>query len=287
MAQLLSEVEEYVNVLYFGVQGTGKTTHMARLSQLGKVVHVDAEGGLKPTALKKRGVNLDNVEVERPRTYEQFEKLYWSLKGRLEDGEPIVGISFDSFTEVQALMVGEAVDTRIAKLTKAGQEVDPFTMDREDYNRWSQQARKLTRMFRDLPVHVSWSALSKRQVGDDGVLFIPALSPAFAVDLKGYVDLVCYTVTAENPAVRGGVEYLGVFRRVKTYEGKDRYAVTPVVMADPSWDRLVALVRGQLDLAKDPAQQAYLQRIRGGGAEYRVDVELQEAEANSDDPDDA
>lgn len=265
----LDDETTFLNALYYGLPGSTKTTSMASLANVGPIVYVDFESGLKARALKNRGINTDNIIVERPQNYKQLEALYWDLKGQVEDGGPNapIGVVFDSYTELQAMLVGEAVGNRVLKAEasgKTGEVADEFFTDRNDYGTWTAQARKLTRMFRDLPIHTAFGALLKTDVdANSGVLTrVPQLTAAFRNDIMGYVDVICATVAnAEQD------EYLGIFRTVRTYQGKDRLDFTPPVLATPTFDRLLALFNGELDLATDPAQVAYVTRVAKAKAE--------------------
>lgn len=264
--QSLFDQEDQLKVLYYGAQGTWKTTHMARLAHLGRVIYINAEAGLKRLPLRKLGVPLDRITPVKCLDYDEYDALYWQVKANLEDHEPgdparIVGVNMDSFTEIQKALVGNVVGKRVDKATRAGktgEAIDPFFTDRDDYGKMTEQCRLLTRRFRDLPCHVGFSALEKRMVEGDGVKMMPALTPAFTTDLMGYVDMVCYTNVVSHED--GRTEGLGVFRPVGKYAGKDRYGVTPIVMADPSMDRLVGLINETLELDSDPAQIAYATR---------------------------
>lgn len=268
---LLSDTDETAKVLYYGHHGSGKTSNMAALAKLGKIWYIDAESGLKQRPLRALGIPTENIEVKRPRRYDEYEEVYWDLKEVLEkDKEPVIGLSLDSYTEFQAQMVGEARHRRVTKNIAKGKKdenIDPFFTDRDDYAKWTTQARDLTRMFRDLPIHVSMGALQRRDVSTGPLLLTPDLSEKFRNDLMGYVDMVCSTVIAESKYALDpeGIEYLGIFRNVKQFVGKDRFKCTPVVLSNPSMDRIVALLNDELDLKKDPAQKAYLKRMAEKG----------------------
>lgn len=268
----LSDERETLNVLYVGEQGRGKTTAMASMAHLGDIIYVDYESGLKATALKKMGIPIDNIDVRRPKTYDEIEKLYWETKALLDENpHAIAGMVFDSYTELQAILVEHAVVDRVNKEIKketnsqSPENADPFFTGRNDYGKWTNQARKLTRKFRDLPCHIAFGTLEKRDTESGFVKLLPQLTQAFRTDMLGYVDMVAHMITTESDYVNNedGIEYLGIMRGIKMYCGKDRFSVTPKVLANPSFDRLVALLEGKLDLSgtSDPAQTAYKTRM--------------------------
>lgn len=268
--QMLDDVLDTLNVLYVGPQGHGKTTAMAMLSHLGRVVYIDMEGGLKKVALKRLGVRTDNIERYVPRSYDEFEGLYWDCAERLaQDPMAITGICIDSVTDQQEKFLETSVIDRVAKeaskpITKQNPEVlNPHWTSRDDYGIWTNQARKLTRKFRDLPTNVAFGTLERREVSSAGVKLVPQLTQAYRTSVLGYVDIVAHMVTAENPYSPNadGIEYLGIMRGVGMFSGKDRFGLTPRVLANPSMDRLIAIIYGELDLDNDPHQQAYLKRM--------------------------
>lgn len=270
MASLADQID-YLNALYIGPHGHGKTTAMARMAHLGKIVYVDYESGLKAGPLQRLGVPLEKIEVQRPKTYEQMEDLYWAVKGNLDDYEPgdperIVGMVFDSYTELQAMLVKASVMKRVNKelrKTETAQKdtlKDQFFTAQDDYGYWTNQARHLTRMFRDLECHIAFGTLQRRD--DDGHL-VPDLTEKIRNDIMGYVDMIAHMVITESPYVDNPdrIEYLGIMRGINQYSGKDRFGVTPVVLANPSFNRLVHLMNERLDLSTDPEQLAYDRRM--------------------------
>lgn len=266
MTRSLADQTEYVKALLYGEQGTGKTTALASMARLGRVIYIDAESGLKSRPLRDLGVPVEDIEVYRPRAYDEYDKLYWDVKEELEDGlagklpagkKPIAGVVFDSFTEIQKSLIEQIVEKRVERKTKQGMESDPFFTERDDYGRMTEQVRRLTRRFRDLPCHIGFGALQKREVESDGVVYLPALTPAFMTDLMGYVDIiVCHSVTHDY----GTPEYVGVTKPIGKFRGKDRFNALPTTLANPTFDRLVELVNDDLDIATDDNQNEFLRR---------------------------
>lgn len=268
LGQPLDETETWVKALYYGNPGSAKTTAMATLANLGPMVAVDFEGqGWLKEPLRKRGVNVENVRVFRPRSYDELEQVYWECVGMLENGE-LLGVAIDHMSELEAILVRDASIDRIKRArrklllngsTEAREQAEllsEFVTELADYGVWTNQARKLTRLFRDLPCHVAFGA----HVRTEQAKFVPALTEKFRNDLMGSMNMVCATTSVE---MNGGVEYLGTFREMDRYVGKDRYDVTKPKMVHPHMDRLVKLVRGELDLDTDPVTQAFKQRIGG------------------------
>lgn len=266
----LQDEKQFVNILYYGEPGVGKTTALAHMASMGKVIFVDAESGLKSGPLKRLGIPTENIIPRRVISYPEMEKLHHELKERLTD-EPgsIAGVVLDSLSEIQ-----RAILEQDAK--------NPLELSQRDYGTNTQELRLLIRHFRDLPCHVGFTTHVRRdQDEDDGtVRYGPSLTPAVGGDLLGYVDLVCYMRAL--PRAGGGDEpdVVGAFRPVGKYKAKDRFGALPPVLYDPSFPRVAAYVDGtylreaQLEADQsddvpaglDPEQYDYRQRVAAAKA---------------------
>ena len=258
MAQVkasLADQREMVKILYYGDPGSGKTSAMASAAALGNVVYVDAESGLKRGPLARLGVAVDKIEPYNTITFDGLESLYWEIKGRLDnDPTSVAAVIIDSITEAQKILLEQIVSKAVTKATARGMERDPFQIDRADWGVNTEQMRRLARRFRDLPCHIAFGALSKREVDDDGsVIYSPALTPAFQTDLMGYVDVVIHTGIRE---IGGQQFYIGTTKPVGKYLGKDRFGILPSAMVNPTLNRVVAYVNGDLTQDSDPLQKA-------------------------------
>lgn len=276
--QSLDEMEEFLNILYYGESGSGKTSAAAAMAHLGIVYLVDAESGAKAKPLRGLGIPTENIRPIKVSGYQDLDKFYWFLKQELEDqpAGSIAGVVFDSITEIHDQLIRAQVDVRhgkaLKKVTnKAGvqiQEVDDneFQVELQDRGIVTEQLRTLTRRFRDLPCHTAWVALAKREVdpNGEGVVYLPLLPPKFGGQLRGFVDVVGYMVKV--PEVEDASGYLGVFRDTGRFKGKDRLGALPPVMADPALHRVVSVIFDETDLGTDPAHSAYLDRVRSAAA---------------------
>jgi len=243
----LSEQKDMLKILYYGEAGSGKTTALASMAKLGRILVVDAESGLKQRPLKELGIPVENIEVFSDTSLEGMEELYHDLRAELhEDPTTYVGVVIDSITEIQKKLQEQVMAQAVLKSQRKGIERDRFRVYQDDWNTLSSQMRLLIRGFRDLPCHVGFSALERRDQDDDGVVqYGPATTPAVAGDLKGYVDIGCY-MKVQNERKGGETEeYTGVFRPVGKFWAKDRFHAVPRVMMDPSVDRVYQYVTGQ------------------------------------------
>lgn len=265
MANMLSDTSEPLNVLYYGDGGTGKTSHMAAMARLGRVLSVNAESGVKARALRKLGIPVQNIEVfPDPARGEDvslrgLEDLYRRIASALiRDPQAYVGVFWDSITEIYKKLLEAVVARGVIQAARAGRERDPFFIERGDYGIMTEQVRSLMRKYRDLPCHFAVSALARREQDNDGaVVYQPAVTPALQSDMIGWMDIVCHTSVA---IVNDEEEYRGLFRPHGKYRGKDRLRAVPKWLIDPTFDRLLMYVDEELDVDSDPVMQAGRER---------------------------
>jgi hypothetical protein len=255
-----AEITEFAKILYYGPPGSGKTTDLASMANLGTVVHIDAESGLKPTALKRRGIEIANIESFPDRnngetiSYDDLDGLYWECKDRLEEAPgSIVGIMWDSVTETQKLLLETIVAKGVEKAERKGVEREPFSTYKEDWGVVTEQMRQLIRNFRDLPCHIGFAGLPRRDQDDDGtVKYGVAMSPALQTDLHGYVDVICMCEAIGVPGWKDGEMFIGRFRAGGKYEVKDRFGVLPTELVDPTMERVIQYINEELTADTDP-----------------------------------
>lgn len=270
----LDDTTEYLSVMYYGVEGTGKTTDsllMSTLPEPGIVVAVNAEGGMKKGALTAMGVDTSRI-MAYPRpgeriTFEGLERLFFQLSARLAaDPGSVLGVVWDSVTDI----VQEILDQRVESVVQTQQEIvarnkgarpgnirlrDRFDNDRDDYRYMSNQVRSLLRKYRYLPCHFVVTALMRRDEDEvtKRVMYGPAVTPALQTDLLGYVDMVLNCQVAE---IGDASVYFATTIPTRTTRGKDRLHVLPTPeLVNPSFDRLVAYTRGELSADTDPEQK--------------------------------
>lgn len=257
----LRDNKEYIRVLMYGREGSGKTTSALRASTGGKTLIIDAEGGLKQKALAKRGVDVDNVVVftppnGEPLTHAHLNSAYRQVQADLaKDPDSWYAVVIDSASDIVTSMVHHVSDDRVTKARERGveiDEVDEFFTDRSDYGTMAKMFRDVLRKFRDLPCHLVITALERRDVDEDtgAVMYGPAVSPALVTDLTGYMDLVL----ACQAANEDGKPFRAATSRTKRYRAKDRLGVLPAVLVDPFFDRIAQYVDGTLTPDTDPIQ---------------------------------
>jgi hypothetical protein len=259
VAQALTDVVDPLNLLYFGDGGTGKTTHLCHMADRGKILVVNAESGVKRRALERCGVDVANIEVWPEKgekiTYAGLEAEWLRIREALnKDEDAYVGMVWDSITEIYKILLDDVIEAGAATVARTGKARDP----RADYGEMSDQVRRLVRKCRDLPCHFGASALTRRDVDDDGaVVYRPAITPALQTDLYGWFDIVVYTtlVDVENEDGQDTEQYRGLSRPAGKFRGKDRYKILPKALVDPTFDRILSYVEEDLDANNDPIMQ--------------------------------
>lgn len=267
----LDEQSDFLNILYYGNEGTGKTTHLATMANLGPIVYINAESGAKKRPLVRHGINVANIKVfpkaGQPLTFDLLEKLFWKMNSDLDDDPTAwAGVAWDSLTEIHQVLLANIAEINEGKMTKAGMEVERFFKSRDYYGTMTEQMRFLLRRFRDLPCHFGATALMRRDQDEDGeVSYGPAVTPALQNDLLGFVDLAALT---EIKQIGGEDEYRGTFRPKAKYRAKERLAgAVPKQLVNPTFERVLAYYTEDLTIATDPDMQEAKARRQAMAAE--------------------
>ena len=247
----LVDEEQGLTQLYYGDGGTGKTSHLCHLANLGPIRVINAEKGVKRRALERIGVAVDNIEIfpvgDEEITYESLEKEWLRMREALHaDPGAYIGYVWDSMTQIYNILLENVIKDNEAWEERTGKKKDP----RQNYGEANDQLRKLSRKAMDLPCHFGASALERRDLDGDGtVTYRPAIPPALMRDCYGWFDLVAHTTIEE---VGPHEQYRGLFKPLGKYRGKDREGVMPRTLVSPSFDRVIAYAEGALEAKTDP-----------------------------------
>lgn len=255
----LTDTSEPATVLYYGDGGSGKTTAAVGMANLGRVLVVNAEGGLKASALKRRGIKTENIEVfpgpDEELTYGGLE-LEWGRLSTLLAKEPgaYAGVVWDSISEIVQRLLAQVAHRAVQAAGARGRTRNAWSREQSDYQETTEQIRDLFRKYRDLPCHFATTALVRRETEDDGtIMYQPGVNPALQNDIHLWCDIVGYTDVAK---VGDAEQYRGHFRAVEKLRGKDRFDILPPALVDPSFDRLVGYIDGEIVADKDPVMTA-------------------------------
>lgn len=284
----LEDTDDKLNVTLFGREGSGKTTDVAAMANLGPILFINAEGGLKRAPLRRLGIKTESIRVwpdrEKGQTlnFEDMERWAFQIAADLEDDpQSWAGVVIDSGTEVTAALLEQVTEKEMRRAAKRGSpREDRWQTDRGDWGKMSSQVRTLIRRFRDLPCHFAVTALERRDVDEDTgkVAYGPAVNPGLQSDLLGSPDLVLYCkadvpigwTPEELAAVAGDddldpIEFRALTRPKGKFRAKDRFGVFPQVLVNPRFDKLVAYVNGELTQEDDPDQRGVLAAKQGAG----------------------
>lgn len=257
----LDDTVDKLNALFYGREGSYKTTGaatMANLPDKGRVLFINAEGGLKKAPLQKRGVDTSRIVVfpdpkkKQRVTHKNLDALYRKVKADLEkDPDSWVGVVIDSATEVHTALLDLVQSKRVRTLQNKGADVDEDFVDISDYGTMTKMFRDLLRKFRDLDCHFVVTALERRDVDKDTgkPQYGPAVTPGLQTDLLGYVDFVLM-FKAEDEDGPGRA----LTRANSRYRAKDRFDVLPRVLANPTFERIMGYVDGTITEENDPCQ---------------------------------
>lgn len=279
----LDDADEWISLLYYGREGTIKTTsalQMTRVDRPGKVLLINAEGGAKKTALAKHGVDTSRV-VTWPApgkrvTFDGLEALFYRLAADLDkDPKSWLGVIWDSGTEIVQTVLDQVVEAVIAEQQeiiaktrgRAGNVTvrDRFDNDRDDYRKMSNMVRSLVRKYRYLPCHFVMTALVREDGGDTKgkrAVYGPKFTPALADDILGYMDQVLYCKSTRN---KGKPVYYATTVQADDDRAKDRYDALPRELVEPGFDRVLAYIEGDLVAEDDSVQD----KMPGGAAADR------------------
>jgi AAA domain len=280
----LDDETEHLSILWWGKEGTGKTTNLARVAAAkllgeveGQTLMINAEGGAKVTPLRHHGIDTSRIMVYpkkgQPLTFEGLERLYYKLAADLEaDPHSWAAVGWDSITAIVEKLLDDVIEAdmrkqaEILQRAKKGREGrsgnitlrDRFETEGDDYAAMSNQVRLLLRKYRTLPLHFLVTALERRDEDKkrkgSKPQYGPAVNPAIQTALLGYVDIVIRTHVLDDAT------YYGRTTPTEDSRGKDRMASLPIELVDPTFDRILGYVRGRLDHDTDPAQK----RMPGG-----------------------
>lgn len=238
--------------LVYGRSGTGKTTISATFPKPLLLLDV-REKGTDSIA------NVKGVEVGRIEKWEDFENIYWYIESGTTKYKTVV---IDQITQLQDLAIIQAMEDD-------GKKVDDTISKRN----WGQAAGLMKTWilnYRDLvekDIHVVFLAHDRAtdsgDTGDDDQLD-PSIGarvmPSVASFLNGAVKVIGNTFIRETHSIQNNkkvrsVEYAMRIGPHANYTTKIRSPVgikSPDIIVDPSYDKLVAVVKGEYEEPTPP-----------------------------------
>lgn len=263
--QSLEDDDSFVRVCYYGDPGTGKTSDIAGGAHLGRMSIAKAEEGLYARPLRKLGIPAENIIPHAACDFDSLMAHAEVLREQLaDDPKSWAAFSIDTMTELANRWLSTEVDRRIDKEMRKISPMEeyqkkPFNAERDDYGVITQQSLRVLRAFADLPLHVAYTAHVRRDVDEDTgtVAYGPDVPPKMQSHLLGHVSILVWTrVVGEFDD--GRPIHVGQTRGTGKYKSKDRLNALPRTMVNPSLDRVVGYVNGELEEDSDPLQKEFL-----------------------------
>lgn len=166
---------------------------------------LDFEGGVGSLS----GLDIDVASI---RSWEDYNEAYELLS---ENKEGYKSVAIDSISETHTWALLDI-------LRKEGpNRKDPELLEMRDYGKATVQLRRLLRAFRDLPLHVFFSAHAKEvELPRQGRVQVPQMSGQMAEEVAGLMDIVGYLAISENE--EGEAERLLLLQNYPKYRTKAR-----------------------------------------------------------------
>lgn len=263
----LDKTPSFIDMVYLGEPGSGKTTAAAHMALLGKIVWVCGEMGLEPDRLKELGIPVENIELHDAIDYDSLVELATEMRTSLRATPGCyAGVVFDTFSEIQGRLLEAKAKTLLISQNEYGVNTSELT--------------RLLRKFTDLPCHTAYVTHTKREEdkkdnGTTSVTYKSMMTPKVGSTLDGYVRISCHMV-AQARGDSDEADYVGFLRPHFARRGKDRTGTLPPKLVSPTFDRIEAYVsrrylrsamnniddNGEVPDGLDPLQFEYRERIR-------------------------
>jgi hypothetical protein len=184
-------MKRYANHLYFGPPGHGKTVLIGTAAQderTAPILILDFEGGTDSLA-GMPGEGTDWV-VAHVRNWQDYNTEFARLQAN-DEGFKSTGVDSAAETHIGALLT--ILDD------EAGRRKDKDALQIQDYGKAMIQMRRFVREFRDLPMHVFFTAHSKEETDPrEGRITVPSFSGKMAYEIPGMLSLSGYLALATN-----------------------------------------------------------------------------------------
>lgn len=197
-----AEKFRYLNVLFHGFGGLGKTTAIASACldpRTSPILVCDFEGGA-PIRFAK--MPKGTYTIRRINRIKDLNDIYEYL---VKGNHPYKAVALDSLTEIQKLGLAEFVygPDGVSK-TFMGNVINIKAAEIQHWGKSGNQMGMLVRYFRDLPMHVFFTTLT--QVTKDEITgrisYDIALPGKQANEVPGIPDIVGYFDTQKNPQTK-------------------------------------------------------------------------------------
>lgn len=271
MSDTFDETSDHIKGLYYGPAKRRKTSYMAGAARLGKILAIDTEGaGWLKYPLRKLGIPLENIVYRNASTYDDMERIFWEVAEPMAASGELIAVNIDHLSDLEQRFVRAAtmsrqtrksglkgIDTFKSAQALMDKGVNPFMTELGDYGVWTNQARHLMRLYRDLPCHVFFGA--HYRVEDNK--WVPGLTEKFREELMGSLNLIVGADLHEFGTEDNDVIGVGICREIGKWRGGDRIGMTRPMTVNPSADRLIMAIEGKLDFQQDIETRDFRERL--------------------------
>jgi len=234
----------WLKILIYGPNGVGKTTlgeSANNCALTSPALFINIEGGMLSVVDKK-------PEVVDLKNYRQLDEIFWFLAKGNHNYKTVI---IDSLSELQLFNLDAIVAEQLSKPSAAGKKRhDMDDLWQEDYGKSTQELRRATRQFRDLPMHVIFTCLESSTMDKDGQERVfPQLTPKLRNSVLGYMDVVGYMY---NQRIKGedGKEVLVrklLCQNYGKWAAKDRSpgGRLGLIIDDPTIEKIMEKITGK------------------------------------------
>ncbi len=267
----LAESDDFIKGVIYGPAKRRKTSYMAGSARLGRILAIDTEGkGWLKYPLRRLGIPLENIVYRQATSYDDMERIFWEDAEPMAERGELVACHVDHLSDLEQRFIRTATMARqtrknglkaVEKFRSAqalmDKGVNPFLTELGDYGVWTNQARHLMRLYRDLPCHVFFGAHYRIEDGK----WVPGLTEKFREELMGSVNLIVGADLHEFGPDDEDVIGIGVCREIGKWRGGDRIGITRPKTVNPSTDRLINALNGKLDFSTDEETIKFKERL--------------------------
>jgi phage nucleotide-binding protein len=228
----IDEVEEpFIKMVVYGKPKVGKTTFAGSVPD---VLLVDCEMG----TMSVRG---KGIKAARIKSYDDINLLYWFLrKGK----HNFKGVAIDTLTSLQ----GMCLDFVMKEAAEQDLNKDVNMPERRDWGKLSVVMQDMILQFRNLPMHVVFTAHERSRTDDEGDTEVSEqLTPGVQSVLNGAVDIIgrLYVKETEDKKGKRIRERRMLVGSHDKFVSGDRSGKLGHIFKEPTFPKVLARVYGK------------------------------------------